>query len=123
MPIIELELVIDGEAEKLGSELIQRLADQIGDYLGSDTAGTWVRVRYLDRSHYAENRSRVPDSVKPAFVSIMQYQLPDEDDLVEGARRLAALTAGCIGRPLENTHVIFEPDGRGRVAFGGELVT
>jgi phenylpyruvate tautomerase PptA (4-oxalocrotonate tautomerase family) len=123
MPIVELELVINGEAEKLGSELIQRLADQIGDYFGSDPADTWLRVRYLDRSQYAENRSRVPDSLKPTFVSILKYQLPGEDKLVEGARRLAEITANCIGRPLENTHIIFEPDGRGRVAFGGELVT
>ncbi|MDA0273617.1 MAG: hypothetical protein O3C68_10250 [Proteobacteria bacterium] len=123
MPIVELELVIDGEAEKLGSELIQRLADQIGEYLGSDTAGTWVMVRYLDRSQYAENRSPVPESVKPTFVSILQYQLPGQNGLAEGARRLADITATCIGRPLENTHIIFEPAGRCRVAFGGELVT
>jgi hypothetical protein len=41
----------------------------------------------------------------------------------ERAARLADITVICIGRPLENTHIIFEPGGRGRVAFGDELVT
>ena len=41
----------------------------------------------------------------------------------ERAARLADITVICIGRPLENTYIIFEPGGRGRVAFGDELVT
>lgn len=36
--------------------MIQLPADQIGDYFGSETAGTWVKVRYLDRSYYFESR-------------------------------------------------------------------
>ena len=57
-PVIPIEvLVIDGEKEKLGSDLIQRLADQTGNYAGNDTAVTWVRVRCLGGSQCAENRN------------------------------------------------------------------
>jgi len=70
LPIVVL--VIDGETEKLGSELIQRLADQTGNYLGNDRAVTWVSVRCLGGSQCAENRNCVSDSVKPTFVSILR---------------------------------------------------
>ena len=57
-PVIPIEvLVIDGEKEKLGSELIQRLAGQTGNYMGNDTAVTWVRVRCLDGGQSAENKN------------------------------------------------------------------
>jgi hypothetical protein len=72
-PVIPIVvLVIDGETEKLGSELIQRLGDQTGDYLGNDTAVTWVRVRCLGRSQCAENGNCGSDSVHPTFVSILR---------------------------------------------------
>ena len=124
MPIVELELVTSNEAEKLMPDVIQQLSDEIGDYLGSDTAGTWLKVRYLDQDHYAENNLAGADGrLKPTFVYVLRYQLPGQDKLAQDARRLAAIVSGCTGRPVENTHIVFEPDGKGRVAFGGELVT
>ncbi len=44
--------------------MIQRPADPIGDYLGRAPAGIWVRVGYLDRSHYVENKSVENKSVE-----------------------------------------------------------
>lgn len=42
--------------------------------------------------------------------------------LASEAAALASAIAQVTGRAVEHVHLIYEPPGRGRVAFGGELL-
>lgn len=122
MPIITIECVLESDIERYDSGCAQRLADKLGKTLKSDPGTTWVKLAYLDRSNYAENETVIDDSVKPTFVSILLRSLPSEKVLEELSQKISKDVAEILSRPLENTHVLFEPEGFGRVAFGGNLV-
>lgn len=120
MPIVDLELVIASEdGDALPREKISMLADSLGMIFGSPPAGTWLRVRYLPDSRYAENDpSR---SEYPVFVTVLKARIADPDGLAEEMRQVAGAVARAVGRPEENVHVLYEPDAAGRIGFGGIL--
>ena len=123
MPIVQMELVIRSDFERISRETLQDLADELGEYFQTDRAATWVKVDYLPFEQYAENRAGLGGEVRPTLVYVLKYRLPPRDQLAQEAKDLARIVAERLQRPEENTHIIFEPDGVGRVAFGGELVT
>ena len=123
MPIVQLELVVRGDFERISGDVLQGLADELGEFFQTDRAGTWVKVGYLPFEQYAENRAQPGGETRPTLVHVLKYRLPPGEHLAREARDLARIVAKRLQRPEENTHIIFEPDGKGRVAFGGELVT
>ena len=123
MPIVQLQLVIRDDSERIARETLQLLADELGAYFQSGTAGTWVRVDYVPFEQYAENQETLQDDTKPTLVYVLKYRTPDEDRRAREAKALARIVADLLRRPERNTHIIYEPDGKGRVAFGGLLVT
>lgn len=123
MPIVQLDLVIRDESEKIEPEVLQKLVDELGAHFGSEKAGTWIKLGYINAEHYAENGVTLDSSVRPTLVEVLKYELPDERQLSQEAGQLADIVARNLGRPKENTHVLYAPQGKGRVAFGGKLVT
>jgi len=119
MPIVTLELVSDDPAPP--AERVQALADALGELFGSPPGATWLRIRTVNRSHYAENGAR-GDAPQPVFVEVLERSVPPHDDLAERTRQIAAVVAAQLDRPVENVHVIYAPPGAGRVAFGGDLL-
>jgi phenylpyruvate tautomerase PptA (4-oxalocrotonate tautomerase family) len=120
MPILTIE--ITGIAGAHAPGLAARLADASAAVLGSAPGTTWVRLRWLDPGDYAENDGGPPPGMHPVFVSVIEAHPPEG---AERERRAASLTiaiAEACGRPADNVHVIYEPPGAGRVAFGGRLV-
>jgi phenylpyruvate tautomerase PptA (4-oxalocrotonate tautomerase family) len=75
----------------------------------------------LSADRYAENGGEV--EVRPVFVRVLRADSPTQTELKQEASKLAEAIAGVCGRPVENVHVIFEPPGMGRIAFGGKLLT
>ena len=118
MPIVVMEVVVP-EHEVLPAALAPRAAAALGRLFGSAPGGTWVRVHELRQDRYAENDSKAP---APLFVSVLHKELPSSLARAEQAKAIAREVAALTGRPMENVHVIFEAAGRGRVAFGGELM-
>lgn len=119
MPIVDVEIVHeDGE---LPPTLPLRLADAVAKVLGSRPQGTWVKLRGLPSQHYAENGGG-SETLLPVFVSIMQGKAPSADKRKEQSLALATVIAEVCERQTENVHILFEPQGAGRVAFGGELL-
>jgi hypothetical protein len=53
---------------------------------------------------------------------VIKSKLDDEDDLHNETEQITNAIAGICGRPPSNVHIIYEPEGSGRVAFGGKLV-
>lgn len=120
MPILSVEIVTyPGESFRPG--LAQELADQTGKILGSEPGGTWVKVHLLTRNGYAENDS-TNEEILPVFVSVLRSKLPAPDELQEEITRLTEAVAQLCDRPRENVHIIYQPEGAGRAAFGGRLM-
>jgi phenylpyruvate tautomerase PptA (4-oxalocrotonate tautomerase family) len=122
MPIITIECVVSAAENKYPAEIIRRLADELGRLLGSKPAGAWLKMRYLDDMQYAENESDVDPAVRPTFVEVLKHSLGNQESLAAESRKIASTVSETLDRPRENVHVIFLPEGAGRVAFGGELV-
>jgi phenylpyruvate tautomerase PptA (4-oxalocrotonate tautomerase family) len=117
MPIIDVEIVSEAT---LADGLAQAVADAAGAVLGAPPGETWVRLRRIEPALYAESGGTPPD-LEPVLVTIVMGRRPDGDRLPGIVTRLTGAVADATGRPAENVHLVFEPDGIGRVAFGGRL--
>ena len=122
MPIVRLKLVVQHDAERLGKDTLQTLADELGTYFDSEPSGTWVEVEYLPVEQYAENRRELPEDMRTTLVYVLKHDLPAEEEVAREAMDLARLVSKRLQRPRRNTHVFYEPPGKGRIAFGGRLV-
>lgn len=122
VPIIRLKLIIQNDAERLGKDSLQALADELGEYFDSEPSGTWVEVEYLPVEQYAENRFELPGDMKTIFMHVLKPHLPTEEEVAREAVDLARIVSKRLQRPRRNTHIFYEPPGKGRIAFGGRLV-
>ena len=120
MPIVDVEIVL-GPKETIREEMVSELADELGDIFQSSPGGTWIKVRLLPANQYAENGGR-PEGVYPVFVTVMKSELPSLEEMQNELAQITGAVAQICGRPSEIVHVIYQPEGRGRVAFGGKLV-
>jgi len=120
MPIVEIEIVLKPN-EIIQREIVEELADQLGDIFGLPKGTTWVKVRGLAHDLYAENGG-TPEGVFPVFVSVLKSILPVTGELQIEVESITGAVAQICGRSSKNIHLIYLPDGRGRVAFGGKLV-
>ena len=117
MPLVEIELVGDAAPEP---DLAAKLADGIGEALLARAGGTWVRLRATPLDHYAESGGPLDASIQPVFVTITERRWPD--DVAEAIVAITRAVATATGRPQHSVHVIYAPEGAGRVAFGGAIV-
>lgn len=122
MPIVNVEVVV-GPGEFLAPDLAARLADRAGSIFQSPAGGTWVTVRALSLQHYAESGGGPESGVRPVFVTVLKAERGSNEALAAEAKALTTAVAEACGRPAENVHVVYQPDGVGRVAFGGRMVT
>jgi len=120
MPILNVEIVTK-ENESLNSTLAQEIADIAGEVLNSSPQGTWVKVRSIEPYQYAENGGAA-FGTSPVIVSVIKGGLQDRAELESEVQELTARIASICDRRAENVHIIYEPPGAGRVAFGGKLV-
>lgn len=119
MPILNIEIVMR-PGENLPPGLATELADRTGEIFDSPAGNTWVKVYLIPAEYYAENSS-APNGIFPVFVSVLKAKRPSPDALQVEVNRLTTAIAQICNRPQENVHIIYSPEGRGRVAFGGNL--
>jgi len=120
MPILDVEIVTP-LGEQFRPTLAKELADTVGLILESRPVSTWVRIRTILAEQYAEGPGAGP-AVFPVFVHVLKAALPDPDAMQPEVARLTSAVAELCGRPSQNVHILYQPEGRGRVAFGGKLV-
>jgi hypothetical protein len=72
---------------------------------------------------YAEDSAPPDNDVFPVFVSVLKARPGPIVKLKEEALQLSQAIATACQRPPENVHILYEPEGMGRIAFGGRLVT
>ena len=121
MPILEIEAVLL-EGESIGPHWASEIASAAGEIFDTPSGRTWVRVRGLPHSQYAENGIRDSLELAPVFVSVLKAQMPEIECLRRETKKLTAAVARITDRPAENVHVIYLPPAAGRIAFGGTLV-
>jgi phenylpyruvate tautomerase PptA (4-oxalocrotonate tautomerase family) len=121
MPVLEVEIVGDVDPARREG-LASRIADAAGRALDSRPQGTWVRLRWLAPEDYAENAGGPEPGTAPVFVNVMKAQLPEGAEREAEVRALTQAVAAACGRPAQHVHVLYDPPGAGRVAFGGKLV-
>jgi phenylpyruvate tautomerase PptA (4-oxalocrotonate tautomerase family) len=122
MPIADVEVVCQSEAE-FNRFSAASLASALGRVFGSAPGTTWVKLRLLPRTHYAENESALGDAELPAFVSLLHAHMPQGKALLTEVEAVTRAVAHCLGRPPARVHVRYEPSAAGRQAFGGSLVS
>ncbi len=121
MPIIDIELVCESEAE-FAAASARTLADAIGRVLGIEPGHTWVRLRFLASAAYAENQATLAGADLPAFVTVLHAHPPLGEALITEAMALTLVIAQCLVRAPGRVHVQYAPAAAGRQAFGGTLV-
>lgn len=121
MPIVDVELVYPDKGETPPVSAAA-LASALGAVFGSSPGSTWVRVRFLPSSAYAENECDVDTEELPTFVTVLQAHWPVGDALAEQVRQVTQAVAACLSVPPERVHVQYAPEAAGRQAFGGNLV-
>ena len=120
MPVLEVEIVLR-PGETLPPGLAAALAESAGEVFNTPPGTTWVRLRSLDTAYYAESGGGPTGGVFPVFVAVLKRSLPGMEQRRVEAARLAAAVAQACGRPVENVHILYLPEGDGRMAFGGVL--
>jgi phenylpyruvate tautomerase PptA (4-oxalocrotonate tautomerase family) len=120
MPVLDVEL-IGPVPDDVRRGLAQRIADAAGPVLNAPPGGAWVKLRFVAGEDYAESGGPLPPGVQPVFVSVLAGSPPEGDARAEQVRRLTRAVAEACGRPAANTHVVYEPAARGRIAFGGQM--
>jgi phenylpyruvate tautomerase PptA (4-oxalocrotonate tautomerase family) len=123
MPIVDIEFVQADGLAPVGPSLTQTLADAAGRVLGTSPGRTWVRLRSLALTNYAENEAPVAADAAPVFVTVLHAHPPQGDALATEVAALTQAVATCLGRPPALVHVQYAPPGAGRQAFGGTLVS
>jgi len=121
VPLLEVEVVLK-DSEVLDLRAAARIAEAAASVFGAPPGNTWVRMKTLLPTAYAEDAGGPPDGVFPVFVSVVKARYGSVGERTSEAERLTRAIAPILKRPPENVHILYEPDGAGRVAFGGRLV-
>jgi len=121
MPILDIELIASNPTQSLPAGLTQSLADAVAQVFGAPQGTVWVKVRVIPSAQYAEDNG-TPLGVYPVFVTVLKSRVPERSALEDEIARLTQVIAEVLNRPNTNIHIFYQPDGAGRVAFGGKLV-
>lgn len=121
MPIVDVEIVGDGEPAT-GSPSAAALADMLGGIFGTAPGRTWVRIRGLPSSAYAENGIEVTSAGLPIFVTVLHARPPEGDARATEVLAVTRAVADWARRDPQRVHVQYAPAAAGRQAFGGTLV-
>jgi len=121
MPILDIEIVASNSTLELPADLTQSLADTIAQVFGTPQGTVWVKVRVIPSEQYAEDNG-TPLGVYPVFVTVLKSSVPEGSALKNEIAQLTQIIAKVLNRPDTNVHIFYQPDGTGRVAFGGKLV-
>jgi len=119
MPLVDVQVVV-AEGTSVPDGTAKALADSLATVFASAPRRVWVRLEQLPAGCYAENDES--GTVLPVFVRVLLADLPPAELLSAQSRAIAGAVAACLIRQPELVHVEYAPPGRGRVAFGGELL-
>jgi phenylpyruvate tautomerase PptA (4-oxalocrotonate tautomerase family) len=121
MPIVDVE-VVSVEGGSAVPPSLAALASDLGRVFGSSPGHTWVRLRVLPASCYAENEAPLSAEELPAFVTVLLARPPEGAALQAQVEAVTHAVAAWLARSPERVDVAYAPAASGRQAFGGKLV-
>lgn len=121
MPIVDIQLVGTGSNRLNGLAL--RVAEALAQVFAAPPGRVWVRLTVLPKTQYAENGLDAVETDLPVFVRVLHADLPSMEVLAAQAQAVSQSVAACLHCSSERVHVEYAPAGRGRVAFGGQLLS
>jgi len=120
MPIVDVEITADDPPARGGRA--RALADELGRVFGTAAGRTWVRIRGLPASSYAENEVELAEDGYPVFVTVLHAHPPEGPARAAEVIAVTRVVADWARRSPERVHVQYAPAAAGRQAFGGTLV-
>ena len=81
-----------------------------------------MKLHTLSYEFYAEDGSPATDRAWPVFVSVLKARIPEPAALEREVIHLTTEIARVCRRPRESIHILYQPEGAGRMAFGGRIV-
>ncbi len=120
MPIVKA-LLVSTDHQRVPDGAAQSIANAVAQVLGQAPGRVWVTLQQVSAGAYAENGTAEPPC--PVFIEVLHADLPTPEELAAEARALTEAVARSRGRPPDLVHVEYAAPGRGRVAFGGHLLT
>lgn len=121
MPIVDVHLV-SGAGDQT-DHMAATIAEALAVVFQAQPGRVWVRLFFLPTSAYAENGTTEVPATAPVFVRVLHADIPDPEALAREAMTIAQAVGECVERSAEHVHVEYAPPGRGRIAFGGNLLT
>ena len=121
MPILDVEIVASDSTPGPPADLAQSLADAAAEVFSAPKGTVWVKIQIIPFTHYAENGG-LPEGFRPVFVTVLKSRVLEGSALEDEIARLTKTLAAVLDRPEETVHILYQPDGAGRVSFGGKLV-
>ena len=121
MPILDIEIVSSDSTSSLPANLTQTLANKTAQVFDAGPGRVWGKLRVIPPEQYAENGG-LPKGVYPVFVTVIKSRVPEKSALEDEISKLTKAIAKVLNRPETNIHILYQPDGAGRVVFGGQLV-
>jgi phenylpyruvate tautomerase PptA (4-oxalocrotonate tautomerase family) len=122
MPIADVVIVSEPSAA-VAQDTAARLAHALGSTFGAAPGRVWVRLKVLPSHQYAENDAVLTTEELPVFVTLVHAVPPEGEARQREVLAITKAIAECLGRPAERVHLEYAAAGRGRIAFGGRLVT
>ena len=123
MPIVDIEFLTNTtDAAAIDKESLQCVTDELGELFRSAPGGTRVRLRRIDPNAYAENGTATESQAAPVFVSVLRADVPEAAALRREMAGVADIVSRALDHPRENMHVLYAPEARGRIGFGGVLM-
>jgi phenylpyruvate tautomerase PptA (4-oxalocrotonate tautomerase family) len=119
MPIVDVQIIVaDGGAVPEGTA--KSLAEALALVFFAPPARVWVKVEALPESRYAENGDAV--RLRPVFLRVLHADGLAPEALAAQAAAISRAVGACLSCAPDLVHVEYAPPGRGRVAFGGNLL-
>jgi phenylpyruvate tautomerase PptA (4-oxalocrotonate tautomerase family) len=136
MPVVDV-LIVASTSDAPPADLAPRLAQALGELWRAAPGTVWVRLQVMPSSQYAENAltaasavnavsasiaAPLPPAEWPVFVDVLHRHWPAPSALADEAAALAHAVGQVLARDSSRVHVLYQPPGAGRMAFGGRLV-
>ena len=121
MPIVDVHWVLSPKTS-LPEGTTTRLADAIGEALGTEAGHLWLRLHPVPATQYAENGVPGASTPLPVFVTVLHGWLGSQTELEAEAQALAKAVAATLVLDKSRVHIEYAPAGAGRMAFGGRLI-
>lgn len=120
MPIVTIEIF--GGLGRRAGKLAQALADECSPAFPPNHREVWLHLRLVPGENWTVSNRSIRGPL-PVFVHVVREVNPRGAKLRREIERLTGAVARVTGRPQKQVHVIYEPSAKGRMAFGGRLLS